>query len=190
FTHLDDATLYTASYYSTTTRDREDVFDRHQEGLVDGADRLRDVAVQGLNQLLHSSGTQTVVVTAFQSHQRGTHDDRGVVAGEVVLAQQLTHFHFYQLQQLSVVYHVGLHQEGLVDGADRLRDVAVQGLNQLLHSSGTQTVVVTAFQSHQRGTHDDRGVVAGEVVLAQQLTHFHFYQLQQLSVVYHVGLVQ
>src|SRR5690606_9377373 len=99
------------SYYSTTTRDREDVFDRHQEGLVDGADRLRDVAVQGLNQLLHSSGTQTVVVTAFQSHQRGTHDDRGVVAGEVVLAQQLTHFHFYQRRQLSVVYQAGLVQE-------------------------------------------------------------------------------
>ncbi len=37
---------------------------------------------------------------------------------------------------------------------------------------------------------DDRGVVAREVVLAQQLAHFHFDQLEQLGVVDHVGLVQ
>jgi hypothetical protein len=37
---------------------------------------------------------------------------------------------------------------------------------------------------------DDGGVVAGEVVLGEQLAHFHFDQFQQFGVVHHVALVQ
>src|SRR5262249_29403875 len=45
FADLDLATLDTASRHGTTTRDREDVFDRHKEGLIDLALWLRDVAI-------------------------------------------------------------------------------------------------------------------------------------------------
>ena len=55
---------------------------------------------------------------------------------------------------------------------------------------GTPISDCVAFQRLQRRTDDDRGVVAREVVLGQQLAHFHLHQLQQLGVVHHVRLVQ
>ena len=66
--------------HGTATGDREHVFDRHQERLVDGTNRLRNVGVQGLYQLLHGAYADAVVILAFQRHQRGTDDDRSVVA--------------------------------------------------------------------------------------------------------------
>ncbi|CAG8871572.1 hypothetical protein PS627_04520 [Pseudomonas fluorescens] len=109
--NADDATLDTAGNNGTTTRDREYVFDRHQERLVDCTLRLWDVAVQSLNQLLDSGGAHFVVVFAFQRHTSRTDDDRGVVAWEVIGGQQVANFHLDQFQQLSVVYQVSLVQE-------------------------------------------------------------------------------
>ena len=51
FANLDDAALDTTGGNRTTTGDGEDVFDRHQERLVDCALRHRDVAVDGIHQL-------------------------------------------------------------------------------------------------------------------------------------------
>ncbi len=109
--NADDTTLDTTGNNGTTTRDREDVFDRHQERLVNGTNWLRDVGIQSLNQLLNSAGTHFVVVFAFQSHTSRTDDDRSVVAWEVVGGQQVANFHLDQFQQLSVVYQVSLVQE-------------------------------------------------------------------------------
>src|SRR5690606_17159373 len=100
----------TAGYYRTATRDREHVFDRHQEGTVHGALRLRDVLVQGFNQLLYGRHTDVAGV-AFQCLQGRTFHDRGVVAREVVRAQQLAHFHFTQFRQPFVTAHVRLVQD-------------------------------------------------------------------------------
>src|SRR5690554_738752 len=105
-THLDDATLYTASYYGTTTRDREYVLDRHQERLIDRTLRLRDVGIQGFYQLLNRGSTHLVCRLTFEKNQRRTGDDRSVVTREVVLAQQVTNFHLDQLQQFFVIYHI------------------------------------------------------------------------------------
>src|SRR5690606_25694131 len=77
FLNLDDAALDTAGHHGTAPGDREHVFDRHQERLVDGTLRLGDVAVQGLDQLANSRGTDVGLV-AFQRLQSRTHDDRGV----------------------------------------------------------------------------------------------------------------
>src|SRR3990167_3983256 len=76
FLDLDDAALDTTSHNGTATGDREHVLDRHQERLVDNAHRIRNVAVQGLNQLAHGRGTHLVVVLAIQSHQPGADHDR------------------------------------------------------------------------------------------------------------------
>jgi hypothetical protein len=51
-------------------------------------------------------------------------------------------------------------------------------------------LALVAFQRQLGRALDDRGVVAREVVLAQQLAHFHFHQFQQLGVIDHVALVQ
>jgi hypothetical protein len=46
FTNLDDAALDTTGHHGATTRDREHVFDRQQEGQIDGTLRGRDVGIQ------------------------------------------------------------------------------------------------------------------------------------------------
>ena len=109
--NANDTALDTTSHNSTATRDREYVFDWHQERLVDYANRIWNVGIQSFNQLTNGSGAHFVVVFAFQRHTSRTDDDRSVVAREVVSAQQIAHFHLNQFQQLSVVYQVSLVQE-------------------------------------------------------------------------------
>src|SRR5690606_3892013 len=50
-TNLDDAALDTAGDDGATTGNREDVFDRHQEGLVDRPLRLRNIGIDLFHQL-------------------------------------------------------------------------------------------------------------------------------------------
>ena len=55
----------------------------------------------------------------LQSLQSGTTDDRGIVAREVILAQQLTDLHLDQIQQLLVVDHIALvHKDNDIGHAD------------------------------------------------------------------------
>src|SRR5690606_37915607 len=152
FLNADNATLNTTSYNSATTGDRENVFDWHQERLVDSTLWLRDVAVQSLNQLLDGSGAHLVVVLTVQSHQRRTDDDRSVVTWEIVSAEQVTHFHFYQFQQLSVVYHVSLVQED-----NDVRNAYLTGQQDVFASLRHRAVSSRTYQDsavHLRSTGD------------------------------------
>jgi hypothetical protein len=107
---LDDAALHAAGHHGAAAGDGEHVFHRHQEGAVHGALGRRDVAVQRVGQL-HDGLLAQLALVAFQRQLGRALDDRGVVAGEVVLGQQLAHFHLDQLEQLGVVHHVALVQE-------------------------------------------------------------------------------
>ena len=49
---------------------------------------------------------------------------------------------------------------------------------------------VLVLQGRQRRALDDRNVVAGEIVLRQQLADFHLDQFEQFRIVHHVALVQ
>jgi hypothetical protein len=78
-----------------------------------------------------------LALVAFQRQLGRALDDRGVVAGELVLGEQLADFHLDELEQLGVVDHVGLvHEHDDVRHADlagqqdvlaRLRHRAVGG---------------------------------------------------------------
>src|SRR6266571_661111 len=110
FADLDDAALNATGHHGAAARDREHVFDWHQEGAVHSALWRRDVGVEGFGQghdglLAHRAGV------AVQRHTGRTFDDRQVVAWELVLREQLAHFHFDQLEQLGVVDQVALVQE-------------------------------------------------------------------------------
>ena len=74
----------------------------------------------------------------------------------------------------------------------RSGDVVVDCVHQLLDAGILRSVGILrlAGQGVQSGTLDDGQVVAGEVILAQQLTNLHLDQLQQLLVVQQVDLVQ
>ncbi len=89
---------------------REDVFDGHQEGAVDGALGRGDVGVQCVGQL-HDGLFAEFALVAFHGELGAAVDDGGVVAGEFVLVEQFAHFHFDEFEQLGVVDHVALVQE-------------------------------------------------------------------------------
>jgi hypothetical protein len=110
FADLDDATLDTTGHDGAATGDGEDVFNRHQEGQINGTFRGRDVGVQGIGQTEDGRFADFGLV-AFESLQGGAVNDRGVVAREVVLGEQLAQFHFNELEQLGVVHHVALVHE-------------------------------------------------------------------------------
>src|SRR5882672_132504 len=107
---LDDAALDAAGHHGAAARDREHVFHRHQERLVDRTLRLRNVAVHRLHQFQDRIVAELGVL-AFECRQRRTLDDRNIVAREFVLREQFADFHFDELQQLGIVDHVALVQE-------------------------------------------------------------------------------
>ena len=131
---LDLALLDAAGDDGAAAGDREHVLDRHQERLVDVAHRLRDVGVDGLHQL---EDLRRPLRVALERLQRRDLDDRDVVAGELVLREQLAHLELDELEQLGVVDHVGLVQRdddgrhldlaGEQDVLARLRHRAVGG---------------------------------------------------------------
>ncbi len=141
FLDANDTTLNTASYHGATTGDREYVFDRHQERLVDSTLWLWDVGIQSFYQLLNSGSAHFVVVLAVQSHQSRTDDDWSVITWEVVSAQQIAHFHLNQFQQLSVVNHVSLVQED-----NDVRNAYLTGQQDVLTSLRHRTIGSRANQ--------------------------------------------
>src|SRR5271170_2147636 len=106
--HLDLATLDTACDHRAAARDREDVFDRHQERLVHCALRLRNILVYRRHQLVDLG---LPLGFAVERAKRRAADDRGIVARVVVLRQQLTNLELYQLDQLLVLNRIALVQE-------------------------------------------------------------------------------
>src|SRR6195256_3732611 len=141
FVDLDLAALDPAGDDGATTFDREHVFDRHHEGLVEGALGYGDVAVDGVHQL-HDRVFPLGI--ALERLERRDLDDRDVVAGELVLGEQLADLELDELQDLGVIDRIDL-----VEGDDdarhadlarqqdvlpRLRHGAVRGG---LHQDGT-----------------------------------------------------
>ena len=107
---LDRAALDPAGADRAAALDREDVLDRHQERLVDRADRLGDVLVHRLDQVEDRLG-RLGVGRVLERRAAAAADDRDLVAGELVLGQQLAELQLDQLEQLLVVDQVDLVEE-------------------------------------------------------------------------------
>ena len=149
---LDLALLDAAGDDRAAARDREDVLDRHQERLVGLALRLRDVGVDRFHQL---DDLLLPRLVALERLQRRDADDRDVVAGEVVLGQELLDLELDELEQLLVVDHVRLVQRdhdvrhadltGEQDVLTRLRHRAVGSAddeNRAVHLRGARDHVL------------------------------------------------
>ena len=137
------ALLDTAGGDGAAAGDREDVLDRHQEGLVELADRLRDVGVERRGQL--EDGFLGLLV-AFQRLQRRAFDDRGLFAREVVLVEQVLDLLFDELDQLVVVDLVDLVEED-----DDVRDVDLTGEQDVL--AGLRHDAVGGGHDQDRAVH-------------------------------------
>src|SRR3954451_17003163 len=133
-TGVDDALLDASGRDGAAAGDREDVLDRHQEGLIERTRRLRDVGVEVAGQL---DDLGPVRLVTLERLQRRAGDDRDVVAREVVLGEQVANLDFDELEELLVVDHVDLVEEhddvghanlaGEQDVLARLRHRAVSG---------------------------------------------------------------
>ena len=107
---LDRAALDPAGADGAAALDREHVLDRHQERLVDLAHRLGDVLVHRLDQVEDRLRRPGLVVS--RGPQGGdAADDRDLVAGELVVGQQLAELELDQLEQFLVVDQVDLVEE-------------------------------------------------------------------------------
>jgi hypothetical protein len=104
---LADARFDTARNYRAAALNREDVFDRHQERLVGDALRNRNVLVHRFHQLFHRLHP---LLFAVQGAERGHANDRQIVAGKLILRQQLANFQLDELEQFGVFHHVDLVQ--------------------------------------------------------------------------------
>src|SRR3954471_16885907 len=151
-TGVDDALLDAAGGDGAAAGDREDVLDRHQEGLVELADRLRDVGVEGRSQLEDSF---LGLLVAFQRLQRRAFDDRRLVAREVVLVEEFLYLLLDQLDQFLVVDLIGLVEED-----DHVRDVDLTGEQDVL--AGLRHDAVGGGDDQYRAVHLRR---AGDHVL-------------------------
>ncbi len=130
--------------------DAEDILDRHEERLVRLARRGRDVAVDRVHQLLDRGVVLAlgVVAAGLERLERRAADDGDVVAGELVLAEELADLHLDEVDEHLVVDHVDL-----VEVHDQARDLDLASQEDVLASLRHRTV---------SGGHDqDRAVHLG-----------------------------
>src|SRR5688500_16761702 len=125
-TDFDDAALDTARDDGAAARDREDVFDRHQERLVDGALRQRNVAVDRVHELHDLLAPLRVRIAALERLEGGDADDGKVVAGELVAGEQLADLELDELEE------VRISGVDLVEGDDDRQNADLAGQQDVL----------------------------------------------------------
>src|SRR5438067_5679005 len=110
FADLDRAALGPAGRDGAATLDAEDVPDRHEEGLDLGADRGRDVGVDGVHEVEDALELARAEVgrLGLESLERRAADDRSIVAVGLVLGQQLADLELHALVALRVAEHCAL----------------------------------------------------------------------------------
>ena len=106
-TYLDNTSLNTASSNSTTASDREDVFNRHQEGLIAIALGLLNPSVNCVHKLHYAVNP---LLFSTECTECRTADDRSILF-EFVLSEEFTHFHFNEFEHFLIVNHVALVEE-------------------------------------------------------------------------------
>src|SRR5579864_6674802 len=110
---LDPTALDAPGYHGPASRDRENVFYRHQEWLVGFARGLRHVAVDRVHQIQYGLAVLAGVLaaSALEGLQRAAANDRDIVSRKFIFLQQVAHFQLDQIQQFRIVDHVDLVHE-------------------------------------------------------------------------------
>src|SRR5213079_3638248 len=146
---LEHATLNPTGRDRAATFNVEHVFHWHQERLIDRPVWHWNVIVNRRDEGEHLF---LLIGVAIERLERAAFHNRNFVARKFILREQIAHFHFHQIEQFGIVYHVHFVQEdddrGHADLArqqnvlPRLRHRTVRGRN---HQDGTV---------HLRGTGD------------------------------------
>jgi hypothetical protein len=131
---LQETTLDTAGNDGTTTGDREDILNGHEERLLEISLGSGDPLIDSGHQVVDLSNTN-LGLAALKSTQSRAHDDGGLVTLEAVTAEELTHLHLDELKHLLVLDGIDL-----VDEDDNLLNTDLTGEEQVLSSLGHLTV--------------------------------------------------
>ena len=99
-------TLDTAGHHGATAGDGEDIFDRHQERLVQIVDRGRDVVIDGVHELLDLLNPLLVVRSVIVQCAVSGHVDDRAIAIEAVFVEEVTDLFLNELDELVVVDHI------------------------------------------------------------------------------------
>ena len=110
FTDIHDAALNTTGHNRATTRNREHILNRHQEGLVLRTLRLRNILINSRHQLLDRLRPNRRIAVLKRRKRRTLHD-RNVVAGKLIARQQLANLHLHKLKKLLIVNLIDLVHE-------------------------------------------------------------------------------
>src|SRR5204862_2361649 len=138
---LEHATLNPTGPDRAATFNVKDVFDWHQEWLIDRPVWYRNVIVNSGDEGEHLF---LLIGVAIERLKRAALHGRNFVARKFILRQQVAHFHFHRIEQFGIVHHVHYvqkhddrghaHLARQQDVFARLRHWAVRGRN---HQDGT-----------------------------------------------------
>src|SRR4030095_10257783 len=147
FLHLlEDAALDTTGGDGATTFNVEHVFDRHQERLIDGTLRQRNVAVDCVHEVEDALRIRMIRIGGFERLGGRTLDDRGLVTREFVLRQEVANFHLDEVEEFRIVHHVALVEEH-----DDRRDTDLAGEKDVL--AGLRHRAVSSGTNQDRTVH-------------------------------------
>ena len=113
FTNLDAASFDTTRSNGTTAGNGKYVFNRHKEWQINRAGRQRDISIHSIHQIVNRFYP---FCFASECAGRRTLNDRRIVTVETVGSQQIANLHFYQFQQLRIIYQVYLVHENNYTG--------------------------------------------------------------------------
>ncbi len=144
--NLDDTALDTAGHHGAAAFDREDVFDRHEERLVEFALGLGDVGVESFHELVDALASRIVSGSRLGGRIRSAADHGSVVAIIIILGKELAHFHLDEVEHFSVVDEVALVEED-----DNLRHADLAGEKDVL--AGLRHGAVDGGDDEDRAIH-------------------------------------
>ena len=138
-----NASFNSARSNGAAAGDGKYVFDGKKERLLVVAFRRRNVLVDGVHQfenaLTFGSRKHVCIGSAarcfFKRFERGTFDDRNIVAGEFVRRKQISYFHFNEFQKFGIVKLIAFVQEH-----NDVRNAYLTSEQDVLTSLGHRTV--------------------------------------------------
>ena len=106
--NFNGTTFYSAGSYGATAGDGEYVFDWHQEWFIGVTFWGWDVVIYRLHQI---ADLLFIFSVAVESAESGANNDRGVIAWIVIGGEEISDFHFYEVDQFRIIYLVSFVQE-------------------------------------------------------------------------------
>ncbi len=137
-TSVNNTRLNTTSGNSTTTGNREYILDRHEEILINSANRIWNPRVNSSHEFFNVGYT---LFFSIQSSESRTTNYRDVVTIIIIGTQKITELHFNEVKQLRIINKVTLVQEN-----NELRNTNLTSQKDMLTSLGHGTVSSSAHE--------------------------------------------